>query len=813
MYRRRPHLWGLLAAVVWLVLLLVVLVTEVWANQVPPRVESDICGVISADATWTRAASPYLVTCDTTLDSGVRLDVEPGVEVRFAPGVDLVVKGTLAAYGSLTLPITLTSNQATPAPGDWIGLRFEAGSSASVLAWCTIEYGTIGARVYAVSDNTVSPILADCTFRHNTQYGILVEGRAYGCQGATASPSISRCTIEHNGEGGIYYYGHGSNVGCTVARYGVAGGILANSVIQNNGLGVHIKSEMGYLSKGRVNPSLDGNRILNNLGSGILMEGDDPVQARIQNNLIYENTQAGIYWGVEDASSDLHIVNNTIVANGQDGIMCTGSYADNTTIANNIVSRNGRYGLSCSQLPYPEIWYNDVWLNTLGAYDGCVAGASNLAADPLLVDTMAGDFRLQFGSPCIDAGTGSDAPGSDIVGVSRPQGNGFDIGVYEFWAPEIRLKQGATEIGMGESYDFGRVHVGSSRALSFAIENLGNRVLHVDAVDVWPADQFTATVSGGLPLAVAPGLSSTFDLAFAPQTPGEHTSSVSIVNDDPDETPYTFTLSGMGQQSILGLSVSGPATGLIQQPCVFTAAVRPVTATQPITYTWRATGQLPVTSTAGLSDSLSFSWDTRGQQLITVTAANIQDVLVVTHPITIYTPAESDFVAAPTFGPAPLTVAFTNTSSGDYAAVWWDLGDGTTSTLASPTHIFATAGTYTVALTVSGPGGTDGLTRSRYISVYAPVRAMFSGAPTFGPSPLAVVFANTSSGDYASSLWDLGDGVTSTLESPAHTYAAVGAYTVRLEVSGPGGRDAAAREAYIVVEPYRVYLPLVLRTD
>jgi PKD repeat protein len=75
------------------------------------------------------------------------------------------------------------------------------------------------------------------------------------------------------------------------------------------------------------------------------------------------------------------------------------------------------------------------------------------------------------------------------------------------------------------------------------------------------------------------------------------------------------------------------------------------------------------------------------------------------------------------------------------------------------------------------------------------------------------VFANTSSGDYASSLWDLGDGVTSTLESPAHTYAAVGAYTVRLEVSGPGGRDAAAREAYIVVEPYRVYLPLVLRTD
>ena len=82
---------------------------------------------------------------------------------------------------------------------------------------------------------------------------------------------------------------------------------------------------------------------------------------------------------------------------------------------------------------------------------------------------------------------------------------------------------------------------------------------------------------------------------------------------------------------------------------------------------------------------------------------------------------------------------------------------------------------------------------------YTPVRADFTASPTTGLAPLPVVFTNTSSGIYTSSLWAFGDGITGTLESPTHTYTAVGVYTVTLTVSGSGETDTLTRPDYIAV--------------
>jgi hypothetical protein len=66
---------------------------------------------------------------------------------------------------------------------------------------------------------------------------------------------------------------------------------------------------------------------------------------------------------------------------------------------------------------------------------------------------------------------------------------------------------------------------------------------------------------------------------------------------------------------------------------MLTAVAQPVSTTQPITYTWQATGQTAVVQTGGLTDTASFNWVNPGTKTITVTAAN--GVSVVTDVITI----------------------------------------------------------------------------------------------------------------------------------------------------------------------------------
>jgi hypothetical protein len=94
--------------------------------------------------------------------------------------------------------------------------------------------------------------------------------------------------------------------------------------------------------------------------------------------------------------------------------------------------------------------------------------------------------------------------------------------------------------------------------------------------------------------------------------------------------------------------------------------------------------------------------------------------------------------------------------------------------------------------------------------VYPSVQADFVANPTTGLSPLTVILTNTSTGEYDTSLWLFGDGATSTLTSPTHTYMDVRSYTVTLTVHGPGGTDTEIKERYITVQ-YGVYLPVILR--
>jgi PKD repeat protein len=89
----------------------------------------------------------------------------------------------------------------------------------------------------------------------------------------------------------------------------------------------------------------------------------------------------------------------------------------------------------------------------------------------------------------------------------------------------------------------------------------------------------------------------------------------------------------------------------------------------------------------------------------------------------------ADFSADVTTGTAPLTVSFTDSSSGAISTYAWDFGDGGTSNEQNPSHQYYIAGSYTVNLTVIGPGGSAEESKSAYITVDAP-----NVAPVLNPA-------------------------------------------------------------------------------
>jgi len=167
-------------------------------------------------------------------------------------------------------------------------------------------------------------------------------------------------------------------------------------------------------------------------------------------------------------------------------------------------------------------------------------------------------------------------------------------------------------------------------------------------------------------------------------------------------------------------------------------------------------------------------------------------------------PFLADFSGNPTGGYVPLTVQFTDLSTGFHDEWSWNFGEGGTSAASNPVHIYHNPGTYTVQLTVRNvsAGTSANKTKAGYITVAplppAPIAA-FSGNQTSGNAPLAVHFTDLSTGSPFEWGWSFGDTTTSSLQNPVHVYSAPGTYTVSLTVRGISGIDTETRIGYIRV--------------
>lgn len=150
----------------------------------------------------------------------------------------------------------------------------------------------------------------------------------------------------------------------------------------------------------------------------------------------------------------------------------------------------------------------------------------------------------------------------------------------------------------------------------------------------------------------------------------------------------------------------------------------------------------------------------------------------------------AEFFADPTSGKVPLEVRFTDRSTGSPDGWFWDFGDGTSSLMENPVHVYSSPGTFTVRLNASNRWGSN--TESKFYSITVhpaaqqPTALFTANRPSPG-QPYTVQFFDRSTGPPSSWSWNFGDGGTSDQQNPFHTYPGPGTFTVTLEVANSAG--------------------------
>lgn len=204
-----------------------------------------------------------------------------------------------------------------------------------------------------------------------------------------------------------------------------------------------------------------------------------------------------------------------------------------------------------------------------------------------------------------------------------------------------------------------------------------------------------------------------------------------------------------------------------------------------------------------------------GNYVVTLTVTDNQGAQTVnTVPLAVTTPNQPPVavgLADPASGPPPLDVTFSADGSydpdGALGNIRWQFHDGSVYWGSTAYYTYQQAGTYQVTLTVwDSRNATDTDTLTVYVGQtnQAPV-AVASANPTSGVAPLMVNFSSAGSydpdGTISSYAWAFGDGGTSGLPNPSHTYTNAGTYQATLTVTDNQGATDSESVAITVSPP------------
>jgi hypothetical protein len=325
------------------------------------------------------------------------------------------------------------------------GIKLWAGSGGNTYNTIDLNESSYnGGNGISIQDYSPNNTISRNSVHHNCP--LEWEG-SYSDQDFTAgikvvSTTNAPCTIEEN-----YVYlngvGRSGDRGCGIWFDGAAHGHICryNRVADNNMYGIQI--ELQHESKCYYN--ICTGHTAHAQAAGIFVGG---TSTSVENNLVYNNVCYGNKYGITvmghsptaNTCINNEVKNNISIGNTTRQLRCIiGGENDGTLGSGNVYLYNC---LGAEATGFVE-WGFGVYKNTYDAWEAAYGGStSSVEADPLFTNAAGGDFTLQAGSPCIDAGVdlgstyqislmpGSHWPAEVITGNQNEHGRGWEIGAY-----------------------------------------------------------------------------------------------------------------------------------------------------------------------------------------------------------------------------------------------------------------------------------------------------------------------------------------------------------------------------------------------